>query len=99
MESFSKSPEESTYTSVGLPPGEGEVDDDAFLKEFLSEEDEEVSQYRTGKDYLFGGQKFQAFQEFLDFHSSLSEDKLDIKVDKSQQSMLPSTRASNVVSL
>lgn len=75
-----------------------EPTDEEILKEFMTEDEEDITVYRSGKDLLFEGRDYQPFSQFLDFQMTLSEDKLDMKVDKSQSSILLSDSSKKEVS-
>lgn len=89
MESFSKS---SDAKSAGqerrsiVPPIE--QTDAELEREFVTDveeddnDDDDSRLYRTGKDLLYEGRQFKEFTPFLDYQSTLSEDKLDMKIDK-----------------
>ncbi|ODM97157.1 hypothetical protein Ocin01_09527 [Orchesella cincta] len=65
-----------------------EEDDDEDWKDFVTDDEDDICQYRSGKEALSEGKRFQPFADFLDFQPNLSDDKLDMKVDVSQQSVL-----------
>lgn len=87
MESYSKSTDSQDITTdkLGMPQ---EPTEEEIMKEFVTDDEDDFVNYRTGKELLFEGRNYKAFERYLDFQSTLSDDKLDTKVDKSQQNML-----------
>jgi len=73
-----------------------EEDEDDDWQDFVTDDEDDICQFRSGKEALSEGRRFQPFVEFLDFQPNLSDDKLDIKVDVSQQSVLLTSSTTEV---
>ncbi|CAL8125089.1 unnamed protein product [Orchesella dallaii] len=80
MEGLTRSADTSTAT--------GEEEDEEDWKDFVTDDEDDICQYRSGKEALLEGTRFRPFADFMDFQPNLSDDKLDMKVDVSQQSVL-----------